>query len=177
VSRRLILLMAAMGAVVLLASGCGGGGSQEEEGNVTEEGKGKEEGKETAAAGQVKVLYEDDAIKPENRDVVEQIRKSGVLERLADWTNEVVTLPHDMEVRVTDDVPEGVTDQSTEPDGRTIWIPASFLTETHKVLAKFVEEVESEDGRPTVFPRRSSTPTTSTCWRISTSSATRWATR
>jgi hypothetical protein len=63
-----------------------------------------------------------------------------------------VALPHDMEVRVTDDVPEGVTDQSTEPDGRTIWIPASFLTETHKVLAKFVEEVESEDGRPAVFP-------------------------
>lgn len=151
-SRRLILLMAAMGAVVLLASGCGGGGSQEEEGKVTEDGKGKEEGKGTAAAGQVKVLYEDDAIKPENRDVVEQIRKSGVLERLADWTNEVVALPHDMEVRVTDDVPEGVTDQSTEPDGRTIWIPASFLTETHKVLAKFVEEVESEDGRPAVFP-------------------------
>jgi hypothetical protein len=44
----------------------------------------EEEGKQTAAAGQVKVLYEDDAIKPENRDVVEQIRKSGVLERLAD---------------------------------------------------------------------------------------------
>jgi hypothetical protein len=146
VKRPLFLLMAAMGAAVLLASGCGGDGSQEEEGKVTEEGK------KTAAAGQVKVLYEDDAIKPENRDVVEQIRKSGVLERLADWTNEVVALPHDMEVRVTDDVPEGVTDQSTEPDGRTIWIPASFLTETHKVLAKFVEEVESEDGRPAVFP-------------------------
>ena len=112
-SRRLILLMAAMGAAVLLASGCGGGGSQEEE------------GKETATAGQVKVLYEDDAIKPENRDVVEQIRKSGVLERTADWTNEVVALPHDMEVRITDDAPEGVTDQSTEPDGRTIWIPPS----------------------------------------------------
>jgi hypothetical protein len=112
----------------------------------------EEEGKQTAAAGQVKVLYEDDAIKPENRDVVEQIRKSGVLERLADWTNEVVALPQDMEVRVTDDVPEGVTDQSTEPDGRTIWIPPSFLTETHKVLAKYVEEVNREGGRPAVFP-------------------------
>src|SRR5215208_33618 len=143
--------MAAMGVVVLLASGWGGG-DQEEEGNVTEDGKGKEEGKEAAAAGQVKVVYEDDAIKPENRDVVEQIRKSGVLERLADWTNEVVALPHDMEVRVTDDVPEGVTDQSTEPDGRTIWIPPSFLTETHKVLAKYVEEVNREGGRPAEFP-------------------------
>src|SRR5918993_312669 len=67
---------------------------------------------------------------------------------------EVVALPHDMEVRVTDDVPEGVMDQSTQPDGRTIWIPASFLTETHKVLTKFVEEVESEGGRPAVFPEQ-----------------------
>src|SRR5436309_7482019 len=71
--------------VLLLVSGCGGGGQEEE-------------GKDTAAAGQVKILYEDDAIKPENRDAVDQIRKSGVLERLADWINERVALPHDMEV-------------------------------------------------------------------------------
>ena len=99
----------------------------------TEAGRGREEGKQTAAAGPGQVLYEDDAIKPENRDVVEQIRKSGVLERPADWTNEAVALPHDMEVRVTDDVPEGVTDQVTQPDGRTIFIPASSLTDTHEI--------------------------------------------
>ena len=122
--------------VLLLMSGRGGGGQEQQ-------GEGK------AMARQVKVLYEDDAIKPENRDVVEQIRKSEGLERIADWTNEVVALPHDMEVRVTDDVPEGVTDQSTEPDGRTIWIPGSWLTDTHELNTKIVKDV----NRPAGFPK------------------------
>jgi hypothetical protein len=74
------LLVAASGLV--LVSGCGGGGGQEEEGN------------ETAAAGHITVVYEDDAIQPENRDVVEQIRHSGVLEQLADWSNERLALPY-----------------------------------------------------------------------------------
>ena len=134
------LLVAA--SVLLLVSGCGGGGSQEEG-----------EGKGTAAAGQVKILYEDDAIEPENRDAVDQIRESGVLEQLADWINERVALPHDMEVRVTDDVPEGVTDQSTEPDGRTIFVPGAWLTETHGIVAEMVEDLNREEGGPpAVFP-------------------------
>jgi hypothetical protein len=132
------LLVAALG--LGLVSGCGGDGSKEEEGN------------ETAAAGQVTVLYEDDAIKPENRDAVEQIRQSGVLERLADWENERLALPYGIEVRVTDDVPEGVTDMVTQPDGRTIFVPGSWLTETHDVLTDMVTDMESEGGRPTVFP-------------------------
>jgi Putative metallopeptidase len=145
------LLVAAL-VLLLLVSGCGGGGGDQQEEGKQAAGQ-QEEGKQTAAAGQVKVFYEDDAIKPKNRHVVEQIRKSGVLEQTADWTNEVVALPHDLEVRVTDDVPEGVTDQTTEPDGRTIWVPASFLTETHKVLTKFVKDVNREGGRPAVFPK------------------------
>jgi hypothetical protein len=119
----------------LLVSGCGGD-SQEQQGEGT------------AAAGQVKILYEDDAIKPENRDAVEQIRKSGVLEQLADWSNERVALSHDMEVRVTDDVPEGVTDMVTQTDGRTIFVPGSWLTETHGIVAEMVEDI----NRPAMFP-------------------------
>jgi hypothetical protein len=110
-------------------------------------------GKDTAAAGQVKILYEDDAIKPENRDAVDQIRKSGVLERMADWTNKVVALPYGIEVRVTDELPKGVDDQSTEADGRTIWVPGSWLTDTHLTLTKVVEDINSEGGPPAVFPK------------------------
>jgi Putative metallopeptidase len=128
------LLVATLGLV--LVSGCGGGGSQEEEGN------------ETAAAGQVTVLYEDDAIQPENQEAVEQIRESGVLEQLANWINERVALSHDMEVKVTDGVPEGVTDMVTQPDGRTIFVPGTWLTETHGIVAEMVEEI----NRPAVFP-------------------------
>jgi hypothetical protein len=144
--------------VLLLVSGCGGGGGgqegagkqmagQEEQGTQTA-GQ-AEQSKQTAAAGQVKIIYEDDAINPKNRDVVEQLRKSGVLERTAEWTNEVVALPHDLEVRVTDDVPEGVTDQVTQPDGRTIFIPGAWLTDTHELHKKIVEDV----NRPAVFPK------------------------
>jgi hypothetical protein len=130
------LLVAAL--VLLLVSGCSGGdGGQEEE------------GKQTAASGQVEIIYEDDAIKPENRDVVEQLRKSGVLERSAEWSNERLALPYGIEVRVTDDVPEGVTDQSNEADGRTIWIPGSWLTDTYELNTKIVKDI----NRPAVFPK------------------------
>jgi hypothetical protein len=152
------LLVAAL--VLLLVGGCGGGGGgQEGEGKQTaaagQEGEGTqtagqaEQSKQTAATGQVKIIYEDDAIKPKNRDVVEQLRKSGVLERTADWSNERLALPHDLEVRVTDDVPEGVTDQVTQPDGRTIFIPGAWLSDTHELNAKIVKEV----NRPAVFPK------------------------
>jgi hypothetical protein len=133
------LLVVASG--LLLVSGCGGGSGQEEE------------GKETAQASQVKVIYEDDAIKPENRDAVDQFRKSGVLERLAEWTNERLALPYGIEVRVTDELPEGIDDQSTQPDGQTIFVPGSWLTETHGMLAEMVEDINGEEGGPpAVFP-------------------------
>jgi Putative metallopeptidase len=149
------LLVAAL--VLLLVSGCGGGSGQEGEGKqmASQEEKGTqtagqaEQGTQTAAAGQVKIIYEDDAIKPKNREVVEQLRNSGVLERTAEWTNEVVALPHDLEVRVTDEVPEGVTDQVTQPDGRTIFVPGEWLTDTHELNKKIVKEV----NRPAVFPK------------------------
>ncbi|MGR7000170.1 hypothetical protein ACU686_22355 [Yinghuangia aomiensis] len=50
------------------------------------------------------------------------IRDSRVLERTADWVNRTLTLPYDMVVKVTAEVPPGVTDAVTQPDGRTIYI-------------------------------------------------------
>lgn len=84
---------------------------------------------------------------------MEQLRKSGVLERTAEWTNERLALPHDLEVRVTDDVPEGVTDQVTQPDGRTIFIPGAWLTDTHELHTKIVEDLNREGGPPAAFPK------------------------
>ncbi|MGW4390880.1 DUF4344 domain-containing metallopeptidase [Streptomyces sp. NPDC004685] len=102
----------------------------------------------TAANGQVTVVYEDDAIKPENRQAAAVIRKSRVLEQLADWVNETVALPHDMDVKVTDKVPPGVTDAVTQPDGRTIYVPPAFLTQVEGALKDVVKAVR----RPALFP-------------------------
>jgi hypothetical protein len=151
---RRITMLSTAALVLLLMSACGGD-SQEQQGEGTAMGGGnsqEQQGEGTAIAHQVKILYEDDAIKPENRDAVEFIRKSGMLERIAAWTNKVVALPYGIEVKVTDDVPEGVTDSTTQPDGRTIYLPASFLTETHDVLTKYVKDVNREGGPPAVFP-------------------------
>ncbi|WP_240805545.1 DUF4344 domain-containing metallopeptidase [Streptomyces sp. A1547] len=108
---------------------------------------GDEEGKDDAA-GKVKVVYEDEAVKPENRQAVEVIRKSRVLERTADWVNASVALPHDMVVKVTDKVPPGVTDAVTQPDGRTIFVPPAFLTQVEGVVGDVVKTVK----RPALFP-------------------------
>ncbi|MFD5121382.1 DUF4344 domain-containing metallopeptidase [Streptomyces sp. NPDC058385] len=102
----------------------------------------------TAANGQVTIVYEDDAIKPENRQAAAVIRKSRVLEQLADWVNETVALPHDMGVKVTDKVPPGVTDAVTQPDGRTIYVPPAFLTQVEGALKDVVKAVK----RPALFP-------------------------
>src|SRR4030095_5727362 len=55
--------------------------------------------------GRVKIVYDDAGIKPENRDVVKQIRDSGVFERLADRATRTLALPHDLVVKISDDVP------------------------------------------------------------------------
>ena len=76
--------------------------------------------------GRVKIVHDDAGIKPENRDVVKQIRDSRVFERLADRTTKTVALPHDLVVKVSDDVP--FDDPSTEVDGRTIFWPAACVS-------------------------------------------------
>ncbi|MFE5007896.1 DUF4344 domain-containing metallopeptidase [Streptomyces sp. NPDC056696] len=105
-------------------------------------------GDTAATNGRVTVVYEDEAIKPENRQVAALIRKSRVLEQLADWVKETVALPHDMDVKVTDKVPPGVTDAVTQPDGRTIYVPPAFLTQVEGALNDVVKTVK----RPAVFP-------------------------
>ncbi|MFJ3975815.1 hypothetical protein [Streptomyces sp. NPDC090021] len=59
-----------------------------------------------------------------------------------------LVLPHDMVVKVTADVPPGVTGAVTRPDGRAIHIPPSFLAQIGKALADGVRTVE----RPAPFP-------------------------
>ncbi|MEC4572539.1 DUF4344 domain-containing metallopeptidase [Streptomyces virginiae] len=98
--------------------------------------------------GKVTIVYEDDAIKPVDRPAVDAVRKSRVLEQLADWVNGSVALPHDLVVKVTDKVPPGVSDAVTQPDGRTIFIPPSFLTEIEESLDEVVKTVK----RPALFP-------------------------
>jgi hypothetical protein len=53
-----------------------------------------------------------------------------------------VALPHDLQVVVTDNVPKGIDDPTTESDGRRIFWPAAFSKETHDVLTEFLP------GRP-----------------------------
>ncbi|MFD7626726.1 DUF4344 domain-containing metallopeptidase [Streptomyces sp. NPDC059851] len=98
--------------------------------------------------GKVTVVYEDGATKPQDRRAVEVIRKSRVLERTADWVNTSVALPHDLVVKVTDEVPPGVTDAVTQPDGRTIYVPPAFLTRLHGVAGEVAKTVK----RPALVP-------------------------
>ncbi|MFG2191404.1 DUF4344 domain-containing metallopeptidase [Streptomyces sp. NPDC048639] len=106
------------------------------------------DGNQAGANGKVTVDYEDNTIKPEDRQAVSAVRESGVLEQVADWVNESVALPHDLTVKVTSKVPPGVTDAVTEPDGRTIFVPPAFLTQIQGVFGKVVKTVK----RPAVFP-------------------------
>ncbi len=106
------------------------------------------DGNAAEANGKVTVVYEDDAIKPENQQAAEVIRKSRVLEQLADWVNASVALPHDLVVKVTDKVPPGVTDAVTQPDGRTIFFPPSFVTQIEDAFSDVVKTVK----RPALFP-------------------------
>jgi len=98
--------------------------------------------------GKVKIVYHDDEIKPENQQVVQKLKQSRVLEQLADWVNKRVALPHDLVVNVTDAVPPGVADMVTQPDGRTIFIPPSFLNDVAQTNSEVVQTVD----RPALFP-------------------------
>jgi hypothetical protein len=86
------------------------------------------------AKGRVTIVYQDDAIQPENRDAIKKIRDSGVFERMADRLTKAVALPHDLQVVVTDELPKGIDDPTTEVDGRRIFWPAAFSKATHDVL-------------------------------------------
>jgi hypothetical protein len=108
---------------------------------------------DSTQAPAVRVVFDDAAIRPENRDAVRLIRESGAFQRAADWTNQRVALPYGIEIRVTDTLPHGVDDPTTELDGRTIYYPAEWLTMNREFLAGFVAEVLAEGGPPSAFPR------------------------
>jgi hypothetical protein len=99
-------------------------------------------------ASRVTIVYRDNEIKPENQQAVAVIRTSRVIEQIADWMNRSVALPHDLVVNVTDALPPGVEDPVTQPDGRTIYVPASFLTQIERTAGDVVNTVT----RPAVFP-------------------------
>ncbi|MER6445015.1 DUF4344 domain-containing metallopeptidase [Streptomyces venezuelae] len=138
-----------LSGVLLLAgvvvTGCAGGTRDAGQGP---QGPGAGSQPPSARSGRVTVVYETRTVEPADREAVALIRNSRVLERSADWVNRSLTLPHDMVVKVTSQVPPGVTDAVTQPDGRTIFVPPSFLTQIEKALADVVKTVE----RPALFP-------------------------
>lgn len=114
--------------------------------------------------GRVTIVYQDDAIKPANRDAIKKIRGSGVFERMADRLTKAVALPHDLQVVVTDNLPNGIDDPTTELDGRRIFWPAAFSKETHDVLTEFLPEVVRDKGVPKVVAQESFTADVLNVW-------------
>ncbi|MFE9927994.1 DUF4344 domain-containing metallopeptidase [Streptomyces sp. NPDC005533] len=139
---RIVLAGVPVLAVAALVTGCGG------EVRDAGRGPGAVPLPQATRSGRVTVVYEARTAKPEDREAVALIRNSRVLGKSADWVNRTLTLPHDMTVKVTADVPPGVTDAVTQPDGRTIYIPPAFLTQIEKTLADVVKTVQ----RPAPFP-------------------------
>ncbi|WP_078913757.1 MULTISPECIES: DUF4344 domain-containing metallopeptidase [unclassified Streptomyces] len=137
-----VVLSGVLVLTTAVVTGCGG------ETHNTGQGPGTGPRPQAARSGRVTVVYETGTVEPEDRETVALIRNSRVLERSADWVNRSLTLPHDMAVKVTADVPPGVTDPVTQADGRTIYVPPAFLTEIEKALADVVKTVE----RPAPFP-------------------------
>lgn len=113
--------------------------------------------------GQVSIVYEDDAILPENRDVIKKIRDSGVFERMAERLTNTVALPHDLQIIVTDKTPKGI-DDPTHIDDRTILWPAAFSKATHDVLTEFLPEIIATKGAPTAISQENFTADILTVW-------------
>jgi len=101
---------------------------------------------EPKGKGRVTIVYQDDAILPENRDAIKKIRDSGAFERMADRLTKTIALPHDLQVIVTDKTPKGFDDPTTDVEGRTIFWPAAFSKATHDILAEFLPEVIASKG-------------------------------
>lgn len=114
--------------------------------------------------GRVTIVYEDDAIQPENRDALKKIRDLGVFERMADRLTKAVALPHDLQVVVTDNLPKGIDDPTTEVDGRRIYWPAAFSKETHGVLTEVLPEVARDKGAPKAISQENFTADVLNVW-------------
>ena len=114
--------------------------------------------------GRVTIVYQDDAIQLENRNAIKKIRDSGVFERMADRLTKAVALPHDLRVVVTDDLPKGIDDPTTEVDGRTIFWPAAFSKATLDVVTEFLHEVIASKGAPRAISRENFTADVLNVW-------------
>lgn len=101
--------------------------------------------------GKVTIVYQEHAILPENREAMRKIVDSGVFERMADRLTRAVALPQDLQVVITDDVPKGIDDPTTEDFGRRILWPASFSRQTHEILSEFLPEVLRDKGVPKII--------------------------
>ena len=110
------------------------------------------------------IVYQDDAILPENRDAIKKIRDSGVFERMADRLTKTIALPHDLQVIVTDKTPKGFDDPTTDVEGRTIFWPAAFSKATHDILAEFLPEVIASKGAPRAISQENFTADVLNVW-------------
>lgn len=113
--------------------------------------------------GRVTIVYQDDAILPENRDAIKKTRDSGVFERMADRLTKAVALPHDLQIIVTDKTPKGIDDPSMI-HGRTIFWPAAFSKATDDVLTEFLPEVTATRGAPRAISQENFTADILNVW-------------
>ena len=114
--------------------------------------------------GRITIVYQDDAIQPENREAIKKIRDAGVFERMADRLTKAVALPHDLQVVVTDKLPKGFDDPTTEVDGGKIWWPAGFSKTTHDLLTEFLPEVIASKHAPRAISKENFTPDVLNVW-------------
>ena len=147
--RRIVAFVAALLLSVVVGTPCSGGDS------TPAQAKGK---------GRMTIVYQDDAIQPANRDVIKKIKDSGVFERMADRLTKAVALPQDLQVVVTDKLPKGFDDPTTDVDGGKIWWPAGFSKATHDVLTEFLPEVIASKGPPRAISQENFTADVLNVW-------------
>jgi hypothetical protein len=114
--------------------------------------------------GRVTIVYHEDTIRPENRDAMKNIMDSGVFQQMANQLTRAVVLPHDLQVVITDELPKGIDDPTTELDGRRIFWPAAFSKETQEALTRFLSEVARDKGAPKVISQENFTADVLNVW-------------
>src|SRR5262249_62304569 len=102
-----------------------------------------------SGSGKIKITYDDAGVKPENLEAYRIVKQSGGLDRLASWVNDIIALPRDITVKVTDAVPKGVSVASFDDlDGATVWEPSSFFTASYKCSLKIAPQIKLAGSIP-----------------------------
>ena len=114
--------------------------------------------------GEVRIIYQEQDIRPENREAMRTIIESGVFQKMAERLTKAIALPHDLQVIVTDNVPKGIDDPTTEDSGRRIFWPASFSRQTRDILAEFLPEIMRDKGAPKAIAQKDFTADTLNIW-------------